>query len=332
MPNGKVSLGDRKLFPDFLELAYVCITKVVSVFFNTLPHPANFSSVLPTCQPNLPQMTFSYIPGLFSAISLLWANFLLPVSVTGREPSYEEYGKATYYSKNLEGRATASGEKYRPDLLTCAHKTLPFGTRIRVTRLDNKLSVIVRVNDRGSFRAGYVVDLSYQAAVEISLVNAGVAPVKIETVAEEQANPGGVPATYPTNPPKPVENHPSGNNKDELPDTPRPLTGLLNLPAGEQAAPSEILLKIGARPAQKSGFAVQVSHFYDANNLIPMLVKLEKLFPGRVLVRVAHDPTLDQYNYSVFIGRENSRQKAEKLREALLKNGYQAAFIVNLEE
>ncbi|MCY7330990.1 MAG: septal ring lytic transglycosylase RlpA family protein, partial [Saprospiraceae bacterium] len=90
----------------------------------------------------------------------------------------DEFGKAGYYADALQGRKTASGEKYDKKLLTCAHKSYPFGTKLRITRLDNKKAVIVRVNDRGPFTEGFVVDLSRAAAREIDLITAGRASVK----------------------------------------------------------------------------------------------------------------------------------------------------------
>jgi rare lipoprotein A len=91
------------------------------------------------------------------------------------------YGVASFYS--YPGR-TASGEKYDPSKLTAAHKTLPFGTRLRVTNLNSGRSVVVRINDRGPFVHGRVVDVSYSAAQQIGIVNSGTAKVKIEKLSE----------------------------------------------------------------------------------------------------------------------------------------------------
>ena len=91
------------------------------------------------------------------------------------------YGIASYYS--YPGR-TASGEKYNPAQLTAAHKTLPFGTKLLVTNLNSGRSVVVRVNDRGPFVRGRVVDVSYAAAQQIGMVHSGVAKVKVEVISE----------------------------------------------------------------------------------------------------------------------------------------------------
>lgn len=91
-------------------------------------------------------------------------------------------GLASYYHNKFHGKKTASGEVYDKNKLTAAHRTLPFGTMIKVTRLDNKQSVIVRINDRGPFKKGRIVDLSRKAAKKIDLIKAGIAKVEIEII------------------------------------------------------------------------------------------------------------------------------------------------------
>lgn len=86
---------------------------------------------------------------------------------------YEE-GLASYYSARLHGRKLASGEKYDKDALFCAHKELPFGTRVRVVNKKNGKEVIVKVKDRGPFGKGRVIDLSHKAAHKIGMLRDGV--------------------------------------------------------------------------------------------------------------------------------------------------------------
>jgi peptidoglycan lytic transglycosylase len=89
------------------------------------------------------------------------------------------YGLASFYSYDPK---TASGEKFDPNELTAAHRTLPFGTRLRVTNVATGRSVTVRVNDRGPFVAGRVVDVSRSAAESLGMVGQGVAKVKLDVV------------------------------------------------------------------------------------------------------------------------------------------------------
>ena len=94
---------------------------------------------------------------------------------------YEEQGPGTWYGPKFHGRKTASGEKYNQNDLTAAHKTLPFGTLVEVTNPANNKTVVVRINDRGPFGYGAIIDLSRAAAKEINLLS--TIPVSIKTVA-----------------------------------------------------------------------------------------------------------------------------------------------------
>lgn len=89
-------------------------------------------------------------------------------------------GIASYYARSLHGRPTASGELYDESILTAAHRILEFGTRVKVTNLSNGQTVIVRINDRGPFAEGRIIDLSYAAASRIELLTNGIAPVRLE--------------------------------------------------------------------------------------------------------------------------------------------------------
>ncbi|MCF6401876.1 septal ring lytic transglycosylase RlpA family protein [Chitinophaga filiformis] len=91
-----------------------------------------------------------------------------------------ENGKASYYADKFEGRKTASGETYRQNGLTAAHRTLPFGTKVKVLNISNGKSVTVRINDRGPFSQGRVIDLSKKAAKRIGIITTGVAVVEIK--------------------------------------------------------------------------------------------------------------------------------------------------------
>ena len=94
-------------------------------------------------------------------------------------------GEASYYAPGFEGRPTASGEPYRALELTAAHRTLPFGTRVKVTNLANGRSVVVRINDRGPFHRRRVIDLSRAAAERLAMVRRGRVPVEVRVVAED---------------------------------------------------------------------------------------------------------------------------------------------------
>ena len=89
-------------------------------------------------------------------------------------------GKASFYSKRATGLKAAGGDKIHHDSLTCAHRTYPFGTLLNVTHLGNGRSVVVRVNDRGPFVRGRIIDLSHGAARELGMIRQGIADVLVE--------------------------------------------------------------------------------------------------------------------------------------------------------
>jgi rare lipoprotein A len=91
-------------------------------------------------------------------------------------------GVASYYADDFHGKQTSNGEIFDMNELTAAHRTLPFGTRARITNLENKKSVVVRINDRGPFIEGRMIDLSLAAAKELDLIRMGTARVKIEVL------------------------------------------------------------------------------------------------------------------------------------------------------
>lgn len=92
-----------------------------------------------------------------------------------------EEGVASYYADSLDGNPTASGEPYDKNALTAAHRTLAFGTEVKVTNLDNDRVVVVRINDRGPHTKGRIIDVSGAAAKKLGLLTSGTARVRIET-------------------------------------------------------------------------------------------------------------------------------------------------------
>ena len=96
--------------------------------------------------------------------------------------AYTEVGYASYYGPQWHGRTTANGEKMDVTAMTAAHKTLPFQTRVRVTMLSTGKSVVVRINDRGPFVRGRIIDLSDEAARRLGLLERGVAKVGLEVL------------------------------------------------------------------------------------------------------------------------------------------------------
>lgn len=118
----------------------------------------------------------------FACVALFACSAPPTPSVGGEPEPAHQTGRASWYSDALHGRSTASGEPYDREALTAAHRELPFGTRVRVTRANDRRSVVVRINDRGPFVAGRVIDLSRRAAEELDMIEDGVVDVELVIV------------------------------------------------------------------------------------------------------------------------------------------------------
>jgi len=132
---------------------------------------------------------------LFLAASVLAGCSLPPLSgwrLTPQSGHYAEVGTASWYGPGFTGNATSSGEIYDVADMTAAHQTLPLGTRVVVTNLVNGKSIEVRINDRGPFAKGRIIDLSFAAAHAIDLVDPGTARVRVESIDDGDGPPGTV--------------------------------------------------------------------------------------------------------------------------------------------
>ncbi|MDY0249097.1 MAG: septal ring lytic transglycosylase RlpA family protein [Pseudomonas sp.] len=115
-------------------------------------------------------------------IYLLLAALVLLTACSSQRTSQETgiSGQASWYGAQHHGKKTASGERFNQNALTAAHRTLPFGTQVKVTNTLNNKSVTVRINDRGPYSKGRIIDLSRAAALKIDMIKQGVAPVYLQ--------------------------------------------------------------------------------------------------------------------------------------------------------
>lgn len=97
---------------------------------------------------------------------------------------YDETGTASFYGARHHGKRTASGEPFNQHGLTAAHRSLPFGTRVKVTNLKNDRSVVVRINDRGPHTRGRLIDLSKAAAQQLDMIRSGTARVRVQSLSD----------------------------------------------------------------------------------------------------------------------------------------------------
>jgi rare lipoprotein A len=128
---------------------------------------------------------FLSLVGILAACAPATGTFTPTANAQGLEPE----GRASWYGAEFAGRRTANGEIYDPSQLTAAHKTLPFGTFVRVTNPSSGQSVVVRINDRGPFKPGRVIDVSRAAAEQIGMIGPGTLVVGLEIIPDQTQSP-----------------------------------------------------------------------------------------------------------------------------------------------
>lgn len=199
-------------------------------------------------------------------------------------------GKASFYADKFDGVTTASGEKYRHNKLTGAHKTLPFGTRVRVTNLANNQSVEVVINDRGPWVEGRIIDVSRAAAEQLGFVNKGLAEVKLEVI-----DPG------------------DGKTSD------------LGRPIDNVMVEEKEFYSFEIERLTPKGYGVQIGTYQELVNLMRLTENLKNSYKKKVTVQVKVMNGVKYYG--LILGNFNSRAKAEQFRADILPK-FPDAFIV----
>lgn len=216
------------------------------------------------------------------------------ICTTGFVLAQTQTGKASFYADKFEGSPTASGEKYKHSKLTAAHKTLPFGTKVRVTNLANNETVDVVINDRGPYVDGRVIDLSKSAAEKLGFVNQGLAEVKIEVI---DAGDG------------------KGNPKGEGPATIEHVT-----------VEEKEFYDFKITRLMPKGFGVQIGTYQELVNLMRLSDNLKNSYKKNVMVQVKVINGIKYY--SLILGPLSTRPKAEELLTELKKK-FPDSFIVD---
>ncbi len=294
---------------------------------------------------------------IFTALSFTFSSAIL-------DKQYTEYGIATYYSDLFDGRQTASGEIYHPNELTAAHKSLPYGQMVKVTRLDNKKSIIVRINDRGAFNKGRIIDLSKAAAQRLGMVDDGKANVKLEVVDKAPTTPSNANVNVnkaptasekmtadkaPTPKPKDTQKKVSKSTKKSLPKKAKK-TYHIKGAAKTQNNPNEPkktekkdnativtsanykefdLYKVQVLRPKKSGFGVQVGLLENYDNVFKFIADLQEDFFKNILLSVEEGPVGSQYR--IILGPFPTKDQAQSYRNSLAKKKKLNGFVISLE-
>lgn len=200
-------------------------------------------------------------------------------------------GKASFYADKFDGHPTASGEKYRHNKLTGAHKTLPFGTKVRITNTANNAVVEIIINDRGPYVEGRIVDVSKSAAEKLGFINQGLADVTLEVIDAGDGKGGGQ-----------------------------------VIPIDRVSVDEKEFYKFEIERSIPKGFGVQLGTFQELVNLMRLSENLKRSYQKRMTVQVKVVSGVKYY--SIILGQFPSRAKAEGLLREV-KPKFPDAFILD---
>ncbi len=203
-------------------------------------------------------------------------------------------GKASFYADKFEGHQTASGEKYKHGKLTAAHKSLPFGTKVRVTNIENNQSVDVVVNDRGPYVDGRIIDLSRSAAEKLGFVNQGLTDVKIEVLD-------------------------AGDGK----------SGMEIKAIDRVSVDEKEFYDFEIERKEPNGFGIQIGTYQELVNLMRLADNLKSSYKKKVTVQVKILNGVKYY--SLILGQFSNRDKADKFMASIRKK-YPDAFIAEFHK
>ncbi len=248
-----------------------------------------------------------------------------------RDLSYDQTGIASWYGDEFAGKMTANGEIFDPDLISAAHKTLPMPSVVRVTNLENGKSLIIRINDRGPFVAGRIIDLSKEAARLIGFKNRGIARVRVQILPEQSirleklAKNGSFPFLNNKKQILPkinVEKKPSvsivakttraSSNKPQPQKTAIELINEAKIPKVVYSNPVETKIWI------------QVGAFHNKNNAEKLVIKLNEIFKGETSEFLQNGKII----HRVRLGPIENVNNADKLLNKVFNKGFEGAKII----
>lgn len=208
--------------------------------------------------------------------TFLIAFIILSLGVVAQK-NYVKTGIASFYADKFEGRQTANGEIYYHAKRTAAHRTLAFGSVVKVTNLENNKYVVVRVNDRGPFVDNRIIDLSKSAAKELGFVEKGLAKVKVEVIA----------------------------NTEDLPDKKTDTT----------TENVKVYYQLNSELVNPKGKGVQIGSYTDDENVIKLIADLKKEFKQNIYVEMA--PVKKRKLYRIIMGNSTNITELENLKQKL---------------
>lgn len=208
------------------------------------------------------------------------------------QTNFPQYGKASFYADKFVGKLTASGEKYKHNDMTAAHKSLPFGTKVKVTNLTNGKSVNVRINDRGPYVKDRIIDLSEKAAQKLEFTEIGIVDVKVELLDKAKKE--------------------NDRKEEVIPEDYSVFT----------------YYKLNASKITPSKYGIQIGSYTDSGNLLKTVHNFQEKFTYDIFVQESVEK--GKRKYRLIVGNFSSRKEAESIL-ADLRKSYTDCFVLNLD-
>jgi rare lipoprotein A len=225
-------------------------------------------------------------------IVLISVFLLISVSELNAQQTYKKVGLASFYADKFEGRQTANGEIYYHAKKTAAHRTLPFGSIVKVINTENNKYAVVRINDRGPFVDNRIIDLSKSIAQELDFVKKGIVKVKIELIASTDDLPDKKSSTI------------KENNNSEY-------------------------YEVNADIVFPTGKGIQIGSYKNDENVFRLVNRLKKKYNEQVFVEIA--TINNQKAYRIIVGNYSSESILNKLKKKLAKE-FPDCFVVTFKK
>lgn len=229
--------------------------------------------------------------------SALFLLLIISSILIKAQDNYVQYGGASFYADKFEGKTTANGEKYSQTKLTAAHLSLPFGTMVRVTNTINKKSVVVRINDRGHFVDGRIIDLSKAAATKLNFIKQGTTEVKVELLDKNL---------------EPIF-------KDTIKEENEKMSESNNAE----------YYSVESASLSPTGYGVQIGSFREIANILEVSDKVKEEYKDIVVVQLVQVNNVKVYR--IILGVYNSKSEAEELKSKI-KEEYPDCFVIEYAE
>lgn len=226
---------------------------------------------------------------------------------------YIQEGNASFYADSFEGRVTASGERYSHLKATCAHVSIPFGSLVKITNLDNNQTAIARVNDRGPFVPNRIIDVSRSVAERLGMIGTGIARVRIEVVDNQGMKLNSQEEVSKTAVTEAGKNTTSSQS--------------IEIKTNQQTSPPATVdyFSVDVQKQTKRGFYVQLGSFRDQTNIFSLLADAQEQFGKKTCVQVV--AVNNDRLFKLLIGPFTSRADAEKVKQTA-QTKYPGCFIV----